>query len=434
MIASSSMLGFFTIGLGPSCDHSVLPMRAAGRFCERLIQEGVTKKVHRLKVQVHGRFAHFSNLTGVCAAILLGLQGATPNDVEVDSIPGHLAGIRSMKSLRLPWGRVVAFNEARDIVFDAAAEDGIEFVAFDDAGNVLLSICGIGTTSQNSSSVRRFPFQTGRELVRLSRECSCDISTLMLRHEASIRPEPETREALWYVWKTMRQSVERGCAREQKPDGKAGPGCAAWLNRELSACQFSSLVDPLRALDWVDLWAIAVSEENAAGGRVVAVPTNETAGILPAVLHYIVRVHDRSNEEGITRFMLTAGAIAAICAGPAIAAGVETSLGCAMAAGAMCDALGGSTAQVVNAAALGLESHRGIRFTAAEYPAIGAPNAIAAVTAINTARLARHTGQGDDGLLLDRVISHLASSKPQTARGVSQDHTPKTFLTMSPFA
>lgn len=400
MKATSSLLDFFTIGLGPSCAHSVLPMRAAARFCDSLVREGHASKVHRVKVRIGGSCASSANITHVRTALLLGLEGGTPEKVEVDAIPAHLTGIRGMKSLRLPLGRVVVFDESADIFSHEEAEDGIQFTALDHAGNSLLDL-----QQSDSRAKLTFPIQSGSELASLSRASGHDISTLMMRQEGDLRSAKETRESLRRIWQTMKQSVERGCARDDKP----GSCRARRLNRDLIASPFSSLSDPLAVLDWVGLWAIAVSEENAAGGRVVAVPTNETCGILPAVLHYLVRVNEGREEERVMRFLLTAGAIAMICAGPAFGAGVETSLGCAMASAAMCDALGGNTPQVITAAALALESHRGTRFTPAEFPAIGEPNAIAAVTAIHTARLALRTPQPDAGLL-DRVVGHLRQS------------------------
>lgn len=422
MTPPSSALDFFTIGLGPSCDHSVLPMLAASRFGEQLVHQGHAAKVRRVKACLGGRFASSPRVSHARAALLLGLQGASPESLDLDAIQAHLAGIRSMKSLRLPWGRVVTFDESIDVSCQADAEDGIRLMALDESGTELLSTVETGTTNLDSASVRRFPFQTGSELARLSRESGYDISTLMLRHEAHIRAEAATREALRLVWQTMKQSVLRGCSREPEIDRPAGSYRAAMLHRELTASPLTGLSDPLTALDWVGLWAIAVSEENAAGGRVVAVPTNETCGILPAVLHYLVRVHGGGEEERVLRFLLTASAISVIGGAAASAAGIETSLACAMASAAICEALGGNAGQVLTAAALGMESHRGTRFTSAEFPAIGEPNAIAAVTAIHTARLALRTPQPDAGLL-DRVISHLhAAGARSTAKSRSLPH------------
>jgi L-serine dehydratase len=400
-----SALDFFIAGPGPFSEHSVRPMVAARHFAEALAGQGLAERVARIHAHLHGSFASVDAMEPVRSAVMLGLQGERPELVE--AAQAHLAGIRTMCSLRLACGRVIAFDERTDFITHRQdASDGIRLTARDAEGGVVMER-HFTFTPTLGRNVRALPFRTGRELVRLARESGRDICALILQHESTLRPEAETRARLLESWQIMAQSIQNGCEREDEwAVDSPGPFRAAWLNRELNSTQMASLRDPLSALDWVSLWAIAVSEENAAGGRVVAVPDNETCGILPAVLNYLIQMRDGADEERILRFLLTASAVATLCAAPASAAGVETSLGCAMASAALCDALGGTTEQVVTAAALGLESHRGSRFSTSEYPAIGEPNAIAAVTAINTARIARRTLQPDVGLL-DRVITGL---------------------------
>jgi L-serine dehydratase len=370
--------------------------------------------------------------------VLLGLEGETPEQVEVQSIPDRLGRIRSEGKLRLHGHKEIGFEEKRDLVFHRLESlprhsNGLRFIARDASGAELLTktyfsigggfITGDETLETAESNVSErvlpFAFQNGADLLRLAKESGLSISEMMLHNEACWRPEAETRSKLHQVWNAMKECVKRGCESEGTlPGGLKVARRAAKTYRELSANPAASLRDPLTVLDWVSLWAMAVNEENAAGGRVVTAPTNGAAGILPAVLHYLTQVCEKADDDTTVRFLLTAGAIGilykrnASISGAEVGCQGEVGVACSMAAGALCEALGGTVPQVENAAEIGMEHNLGLTCDPigglVQVPCIER-NAMGAIKAINAARLALR-GDGTHHVSLDKVISTMRAT------------------------
>jgi len=450
--ANISVLDLFTIGIGPSSSHTVGPMRAARRFAERLAEAGLLARVARVEAHLYGSLALSGKGHGSDRAVLLGLEGETPEETSVDAIPGRIERIRNGRILKLHGAGDIAFDESADVVFHRtqrlpAHPNGLRFVARDGAGAELLARVyysiggGFVVNEQNAAEDRLtsiahaypFPIRHGSDLLRLAKESGLSLSEMTLRNEACWRPEAETRAGLLRVWKAMQACVERGC----HTDGTL-PGAlqlerrAGKLFRELSAGSRSDRRDPLVILDWVSLWAMAVNEENAAGGRVVTAPTNGAAGLIPAVLHYLVRTHSGIDDDRVVRFLLTAGALGLIyklnasISGAEVGCQGEVGVACSMAAGALCEALGGSVAQVENAAEIGMEHNLGLTCdpigALVQVPCIER-NAMGAVKAINAARLALR-GDGTHRVSLDKVIAtmrqtgaDMSTKYKETSRG-----------------
>ena len=449
---SLSVLDLFTIGIGPSSSHTVGPMRAGARFVQRLQEGDLLQKTARVEAHLYGSLALTGKGHGTDKAVLLGLEGETPELVDIDSVGARLDRIRREGSLNLGGTRSIPFEERSQLIFHRteslpAHPNGLRFAAHDEAGAELLTKTyysigggfvvpeGVAARDELKSNGRElpFPYRTGEDLLRFCREQSCSVSELTLRNEAAFRPEAETRAALLRVWTAMKACVERGCNSEGSlPGGLKVGRRAAKIFQDLSAHPEAALKDPLTTLDWVSLWAMAVNEENAAGGRVVTAPTNGAAGIIPAVLHYLVRVQGDSDDDTIVRFLLTAGAIAilyklnASISGAEVGCQGEVGVACSMAAGALCEAMGGTPAQVENAAEIGMEHNLGLTCDPigglVQIPCIER-NAMGAVKAINAARLALH-GDGHHTVSLDKVIAtmrqtgaDMSSKYKETSRG-----------------
>jgi L-serine dehydratase len=447
-----SVLDLFTIGIGPSSSHTVGPMRAARRFLDRLNEADLLDWTARIEAHLFGSLALTGKGHGTDKAVLLGLEGNTPEDVDVDSIADRVKQIRGAKSLRLPGGRELPFDEKSDLLFHQRESlpehpNGMRFVARDAQGSELLSktyfsvgggfVVGDQTAAADNLTsadpTLPFPYRSGDELLRLAHESQLSISEMTLRNEACWRPDVTTRAALSRVWHAMQACVERGCRSDGiLPGGLKIVRRAPKLFRELSANPELAARDPLTTLDWVSLWAMAVNEENAAGGRVVTAPTNGAAGIIPAVLHYFVRVQGGTDEDRIVRFLITAGAIGilyklnASISGAEVGCQGEVGVACSMAAGALCEVLGGTVPQVENAAEIGMEHNLGLTCDPigglVQVPCIER-NAMGAVKAINAARLAMR-GDGTHSVSLDKVIrtmrqtgADMSTKYKETSRG-----------------
>ena len=447
-----SVLDLFTIGIGPSSSHTVGPMRAARRFLDRLNEAGLLDTTGRIEAHLFGSLALTGKGHGTDKAVLLGLEGETPEEVDVDSVVDRIERIRMTKALRLPGGREIPFDETSDLLFHRRESlpehpNGMRFIAREARGAELLaktyfSIGGgfvVGDQSAAGDNLKSdaptlpFPYRSGDDLLRLARESQLSISEMTLRNEAIWRPEAATGTALLRVWQAMQACVERGCRSDGiLPGGLKIVRRAPKLFRELSANPGVAARDPLTTLDWVSLWAMAVNEENAAGGRVVTAPTNGAAGIIPAVLHYFVRVQGGTDENRIVRFLLTAGAIGilyklnASISGAEVGCQGEVGVACSMAAGALCEALGGTVPQVENAAEIGMEHNLGLTCDPigglVQVPCIER-NAMGAVKAINAARLAMR-GDGTHSVSLDKVIrtmrqtgADMSTKYKETSRG-----------------
>ena len=451
-----SVFDLFKIGIGPSSSHTVGPMRAARMFVQRLRHEGVLDRTVRVATALYGSLGATGKGHGSDKAVLLGLAGHEPDTVDIESIPGILDTIRNDKRIALGGDHVVAFDEARDLVMYRRQSlplhaNGMRCIAYDAEGNelqnrVYYSVGGGFVVTEEvladgakqkqiapDTTVLPYPFKTGAELLALTEQEGCSIAEIMRRNERHWRPDEETRAGLLKIWRVMQECVQRGCRTEGiLPGGFKVKRRSAALYRDLVAHPEAALRDPLQVMDWVNLYALAVNEENAAGGRVVTAPTNGAAGIVPAVLHYYARFVHGANEDGIVDFLLTAAAIGilykenASISGAEVGCQGEVGVACSMAAGALCAVMGGTPAQAENAAEIGMEHHLGLTCDPVgglvQIPCIER-NAIASVKAINAARMALR-GDGTHHVSLDKVIktmretgADMMTKYKETARG-----------------
>lgn len=444
---SLSVLDFFTIGIGPSSSHTVGPMRAARQFVERLEETGLLAQTARIEVHLYGSLALTGKGHGTDRAILLGLEGETPEGVDVDRIPIRLERITQQRRLHLAKSILLPFDPDQDLIFHRMENlpehpNGMRFVARDSSGAEVASRIyyspGGGFVRAESSGApsplqeKAFPFSSAEELLGFTATHQISISEFMLRHEEGNRPEAQTRSALAAIWDAMKRSIVRGCTTEGTlPGGLKVQRRAPKLVREIESAGLSGIDDPLAVMDQVSAWAMAVNEENAAGGRVVTAPTNGAAGIVPAVLNYLVTIH-HANADRIARFLLTAGAIAmlykrnASISGAEVGCQGEVGVAASMAAAALAEALGGTPSQAENAAEIAMEHHLGLTCDPigglVQVPCIER-NAVGAVKAIQAARLALR-GDGTHRVSLDKVIrtmrdtgADMSTKYKETARG-----------------
>jgi len=451
-----SAFDLFKIGIGPSSSHTVGPMRAAAMFVDALRSAGELHEVCRIKAEMYGSLGATGRGHGTPKAIMLGLEGEQPDHVDVAEIPARLEAIRSERALRLPGGPRIAFEEKCDLVMHRRKglklhPNGMRFTAFgSDSANCSRELLtrtyysvgggfihdesgsGVGSIVEDRRELAH-RFQTATELLAVCDATGLRISDVMLGNENSWRPEAETRQGLLKIWAVMQECVARGCENEGVlPGGLKVERRARRLHRQLLGRPEASLSDPLTALDWVTLYALAVNEENAAGGRVVTAPTNGAAGIIPAVLHYYDRFVPGANDDGIARFLLTASAIGVLFKQNASISGAEVGCqgevgsACSMAAGGLAEVLGGSPRQVENAAEIAMEHNLGLTCDPVgglvQVPCIER-NAMASVKAIHAARLALR-GDGKHFVSLDQVIKTLRDTGrdmqdkyKETARG-----------------
>lgn len=451
-----SVFDLFKIGIGPSSSHTVGPMRAARLFALRLQGEGLLASTTRVCSQLYGSLGATGKGHGSDKAVLLGLLGQEPDTVAVDDIAALLQAVRSSGRLSLLGQHDIAFNEKDDLRFYRRETlpfhaNGLRFTAFDAQGGELSSRCyySVGggfvvseevaadgarhKTVAPDTTVLPLPFHSGAELLQRCAEVGCSIATVMRRNESHWRSEAEIQAGLMKIWRVMQDCVERGCRTDGVlPGGFKVRRRAKALREALTAHPEQALSDPLQVLDWVNLYALAVNEENAAGGRVVTAPTNGAAGIVPAVLHYYTRFVPGANDAAVVDFLLTAAAIGllykenASISGAEVGCQGEVGVACSMAAGALCAVMGGSPAQVENAAEIGMEHHLGLTCDPVgglvQIPCIER-NAIASVKAINAARMALR-GDGTHHVSLDQVIktmretgADMMTKYKETARG-----------------
>ncbi|WP_353807472.1 L-serine ammonia-lyase [Agromyces sp. SYSU T00194] len=425
-----SALDLFTIGIGPSSSHTVGPMRAARRFVDGLAADGMLAEVARVRVELLGSLGATGRGHGSDAAVVLGLAGEHPETVDAASVGARVARVAAERTLLLGGSQRIAFDPDEDVVLHRRKRlpghpNALTCEAFDGAGATLRTatyysvgggfvaddLGGRPTVVEQRADVP-FPFASGAELLATCRAEGIDIAQAMLANECARRPEAEVREELLRVWRVMRECVERGCSAEAEflPGSLRVRRRAPGLARKLSAAGESG---PSGAMDWVSLWALAVNEENAAGGRVVTAPTNGAAGIVPAVLHYADRFVGELGDDAVVRFLLTAAAIGLLLKRNASISGAEVGCqgevgsACSMAAAGLCALLGGTPEQVENAAEIGIEHHLGLTCDPigglVQIPCIER-NAIASSTAINAARIALH-GDGTHHVSLDQAIA-----------------------------
>ena len=445
-----SVFDLFSVGVGPSSSHTVGPMRAAATFAERLRDEGLLDRVERVHAQLFGSLGATGHGHGSDKAVLLGLTGERPETCDPRAVESRLARMRADKRLAVLGEREIRFDEATDLVMHRRRTlplhpNGMTFTASDGAGQVLsertyYSVGGGfvvggdadgGTKIVEDTTPVAHPFRTGDELLALCAAEGKSIARIMLENELSWRTEAQVRQGLLDIWAVMKECVANGIANEGVlPGGLRVRRRAPELARRLSLEAAS--VDPLRGMDWITLYALAVNEENASGGRVVTAPTNGAAGIIPAVLHYYCDFVPGADDDGVVRFLLTAGAIGVIYKETASISGAEVGCqgevgsACSMAAGAMAAVLGGTPRQVENAAEIGMEHNLGLTCDPVgglvQIPCIER-NAIASVKAISAARTALR-GDGSHVVSLDKVVKTMRETGAdmkvkykETARG-----------------
>lgn len=449
---SISILDLFSIGIGPSSSHTVGPMRAARQFAIQLYEKGYLGETESIKAELYGSLGATGRGHGSDKAVLLGLEGEEPESIDTRLVDSRADTIRTKGRLNLLGQKDIRFREARDLVLHKRKSrplhpNAMRFIALDASGETLLqvqyySVGGgfvldehqISSDETNANGAESQPvFDSAEHLLEICRERQCSIADVMLASEAAFRPERETRDALLHIWQVMQECVNAGCRNDGiLPGGMKVRRRAPSLFRELTKSHEAALCDPLTVMDWVNLYALAVNEENAAGGRVVTAPTNGAAGILPAVLHYYVRFCRNADAEGVIRFLLTAGAIGllykknASISGAEVGCQGEVGSACSMAAGALAAVMGATPDQVENAAEIGMEHNLGLTCDPVgglvQVPCIER-NAMAAVKAVNAARIALR-GDGRHFVSLDRVIktmrdtgADMHSRYKETARG-----------------
>ncbi len=444
-----SAFDLYSIGIGPSSSHTVGPMRAAKRFADGLVESGRLSDVRRIRAELFGSLGATGHGHGSPMAVVLGLEGEDPATTDTDRAAGRLDAIRSAGALRLAGTTPVPFDLDEDLVMHRrrslpAHPNGMTFGAYD-AGDAEIrcrtyySVGGGFVVDEHATGVDRvvvdetplrFPFTTGAELLAICAREGCAISDVMLANEQAWRTDAEIRSGMLRLWSVMAECVERGFHREGVlPGGLKVPRRAPALYRDLTAIGDS---DPLHVLDWVNLYALSVNEENASGGRIVTAPTNGAAGIIPAVLHYYVRFVPGADDDGIVRYLLTAAAVGilfktnASISGAEVGCQGEVGSACSMAAGGLAEVLGANPPQVENAAEVGIEHNLGLTCDPVgglvQIPCIER-NAIASVKAINAARLAIN-GDGSHKVSLDRAIKtmrdtgrDMKTKYKETARG-----------------
>ena len=427
-----SVFDLFTIGIGPSSSHCVGPMRAAHHFAHRLESQKLLERTDRVVVRMYGSLALTGAGHGTDKALLLGLEGETPEHIPTETIDERIDAIRTSGTLRLLGRRSIAFHPETDLL--ALVDEtlprhanGMNFSAVDQTGEPLSGqdyysvgggfvVDGEGNSIQPTlpaSGPPPFPFHSGSDLLQMAKQSSLSVSEMTLHNELCWRSREEIASGLLRVWQAMQECVKRGCENEGVlPGGLEVQRRAANLCRQLQRRSQGASVGNLSPLDWIDVYALAVNEENAAGSRVVTAPTNGAAGIVPAVLHYYYHFCDGTDDERIVRFLLTAGAIAmlfkegASLSGAEVGCQGEVGVACSMAAGALTEVLGGTVAQVEQAAEIGMEHNLGLTCDPVgglvQVPCIER-NAMAAVAAVNASRLALH-GDGRHRVSLDNAI------------------------------
>ncbi|MFE2467293.1 L-serine ammonia-lyase [Streptomyces mirabilis] len=443
-----SVFDLFSIGIGPSSSHTVGPMRAARMFARRLRNEELLDSVVSVRAELYGSLGATGHGHGTPKAVLLGLEGASPRTVDVEGADDRVEQIKSSGRLSLLGTHEISFSFADDLVLHRRKAlpyhaNGMTIFAYDASGALILekayySVGGGFVVDEDAvgedrikldDTVLKYPFRSGDELLRLTKETGLSISALMLENERAWRTDEEIHEGLLAIWRVMQACVSRGMSRE----GILPGGLKVRRRAAVSARQLRAEGDPLaHAMEWITLYAMAVNEENAAGGRVVTAPTNGAAGIIPAVLHYYINFIPGADEDGVVRFLLAAGAIGmlfkenASISGAEVGCQGEVGSACSMAAGALAEVLGGSPEQVENAAEIGMEHNLGLTCDPVgglvQIPCIER-NGMAAVKAVTAARMAMR-GDGSHKVSLDKVIktmketgADMSVKYKETARG-----------------
>jgi L-serine dehydratase len=445
-----SVFDLFSVGIGPSSSHTVGPMRAARQFARSLADDGLAGQVSGVRAELFGSLGATGHGHGSVPAVVLGLSGEQPELVDPAAARPLVDAVRDSGVLPLPGTAGIGFDVDEDVILHRRQRlpfhpNAMRFTARDAAGGELsvrtyYSVGGgfvLGQDADGRPAIVAdttpvpYPFLTGAELLAHTTATGLPISGIMLANEAARRDPQEVRAGLLAIWAVMRDCVERGCqATGTLPGGLKVRRRARALRETLE--QGGDTADPLHAVDWLTLWALAVNEENAAGGRVVTAPTNGAAGIIPSVLHYYTRFVPGADDDGVVRFLLTAGAIGVLFKENASISGAEVGCqgevgsACSMASGALAEVLGGTPEQAENAAEIGVEHNLGLTCDPVgglvQIPCIER-NAIGAVKAVTAARMAVR-GDGEHKVSLDKAIktmretgADMKDKYKETARG-----------------
>lgn len=428
-----SVFNLFSIGIGPSSSHTVGPMRAARQFVLNLEKEGLLPQVHRIKTDLYGSLALTGKGHGTDLAILLGLEGERPEEIDPNQVHPKVDHIRQTRTLNLLGKKLIDFDESSEgLLFHYDKQlpfhpNGMRFqvygaqdkelkveVFYSVGGGFIIdhATASADTHLGENAHTLPFPFKTAEELLTHCKQNSMKIEDVMMANELTWRTEKEIHDGLLNIWSVMKDCVDRGCQIEGiLPGGLNVRRRAAGLLRSLSDPNRKKT--PAEVMEWVSLWALAVNEENAAGGRVVTAPTNGAAGVIPAVMHYYEKLIEEASDRGIITFMLTAGAIGILYKeGASISAAEmgcmgEVGVACSMAAAGLASVLGGSNEQIENAAEIGMEHNLGLTCDPikglVQIPCIER-NTMGAIKAINAAMLAMQ-GDGVHRVSLDQVIA-----------------------------
>lgn len=435
-----STFNLFSIGIGPSSSHTVGPMRAARLFMQEAEQE--LKQIHqanRILVDLYGSLALTGKGHATDLAIILGLEGETPDGMDPNQVQPRIQSVRTNHSLNLMGQHRITFNESSDLLFHKDKQlpfhpNGMRFTLFDAAGKELFTrvyysvgggfIVGHEAASHQNQPIHPshqvpFPFKNYKELEAHCLANQMTIAQIMMENEKSFRPEAEVKTGILKIWNVMQQCIKRGIEQEGiLPGGLQVKRRAHTIYQHLQKPESERVKNPAEVMEWVSLWALAVNEENAAGGRVVTAPTNGAAGVIPAVITYYHEMIDGANDEGIITFFLTAAAMGILYKeGASISAAEmgcmgEVGVACSMAAAGLAAALGGTNAQIENAAEIGMEHNLGLTCDPVaglvQIPCIER-NTMGAIKAINAAMLSLR-GDGQHRVSLDQVIATMRAT------------------------
>lgn len=427
-----SLFQIFSIGIGPSSSHTVGPMRAALAFMQTIEKNGRLSEISNVRIELFGSLAMTGTGHGTDIAILLGLEGETPEGIDPGIVDIRMSGIINSSSLNLLQKKKIAFNLTTDFLSHKGQRlpyhsNALRFKAFDASGKELFTQIYYSTgggfivdheqifsaPTPDPEDCLPHPFKTCDELLAICNAEQKMIYEVMMKNEKAWRSEQEIRAGILRIWQVMQECVQRGLQQEGTlPGGLNVKRRAKALHQKLLEEEALGKEDASSVFDWVSLYALSVNEENAAKGRVVTAPTNGASGIIPAVLHYYIQFTENPTQEGIVNFFLTAAAIAILYKeGASLAAAEmgcqgEIGVACSMAAGGLVAALGGTNAQIENAAEIGMEHHLGLTCDPVgglvQIPCIER-NTMGSLKAINAARLAMH-GDGTHVVTLDQVI------------------------------
>jgi L-serine dehydratase len=430
----TSLFELFKVGIGPSSSHTMGPMRAARRFAVELETDGVLARIAEVRVELYGSLALTGRGHGTDRAVLLGLSGEEAATIDPASIESRLAEIRSSGQLPILGNHPVPFREADHLIFHrdqmvprgavTQHPNGVRFTAFDTSGNVLMTrtyfsigggfIVADGEEESPKAATAAValphPFASAADLLRMAGEAGEPIWKIMLANESALREPEDVHDGILHIWSVMQACIERGMTTEGILPG--GLSVRRRASRLAARLREKGSTDPLAPLDWVTVFAMAVNEENAAGGRVVTAPTNGAAGVIPAVARYYRDFIPGADEEGILRYFLTSAAVGVLykenasISGAEVGCQGEVGVACSMAAGGLAAALGGTNEEVEHAAEIGMEHNLGMTCDPigglVQIPCIER-NAMGAVKAVQACRLAMNETEGHK-VSLDQVI------------------------------